>query len=182
MKKIIALLSALLLALSLTACSASKSEKADKKDETGESMTFTLEDSDKNGKDDKKDSAKDSGKPTALVDHSKALKELNGKKKKLVDTFGESERDKKIVAFFGSELETQFVVVEFKDGKVSDAKNYRFLNKENAFNGYKKMSSSQRMSIVIHEDEKCVELSEKRKYSGKTYDEMVALLSRYDFK
>lgn len=181
MKKIIALLSAVLLALSLTACSASKSEKADKKDETGESMTFTIADSDKNGKEDKP-SADDTGKPTALVDHSKVLKELNGKEKKLVDTFGESERDKKIVAFFGNNLETQFIVAKFKDGKVSEVKNYRFFNKDNAFNAYMKMSSSKRVGVVIHEDEKCVELSETRKYQGKTYDEMVKLLGRYDFK
>ena len=181
MKKIVALILALIFALSLTSCTVVKKDVKD-----DDSKTAAADSAETNKKDSKKEDKKDNGsngeKPSAAVDYSKELKKLDGKQKKIVDSLGESKKNEKLVAYFGDDYETQFIVADFKDGKISKVTNYRFIEIESKFNVYEALSHKQGIPYTVYKDERCVEMDETKKYSGKTYDEMLKLLDRYDFK
>lgn len=168
MKKLLALLMIPVLALSFASCTVNKKNGDGKKD-TAEKTTV-------NAASDKKDGNK------TTVDYSNVLKELNRKEKKFVDSLGVTEKGKKIVAFFGDDFETQFIVAEFKDGKISLVKNYRFFKEESKYNAYKIIAESTNLGFVDHEEAKCIEQTETKKYRGKTYDDMIELLHGYDYK
>lgn len=174
MKKFIAILFVPLFVLSLASCQVNhKSGNADDKENADKTSSV---------QNDNGGSAQGGTKPSTTVDYSKVLKKLNKKETKFVDSLGKTEKGKKIVAFFGDEFEIQFIVAEFKDGKVSKVKNYRFFEEDSKYQAYKIIAEHGETGFVDHENEKCIEQIETKKYRGKTYDEMVELLHGYDYK
>ncbi len=174
MKKLAALLLIPALLITMASCKVNSSKSDSKNDGKNDKTVSQSAD------------AKDGGttKETTTVDYSKVLKDLNRKELKFVEDLGKTEKGKKMVAFFGDDFETQFIVAEFKDGKVSLVKNYRFYKDENKFEAYKILAENDKKNkngFVIHEEEMCVEQTETRKYRGKTYDEMTELLHGYDY-
>lgn len=184
MKKLTALLLIPVILITLASCGKGDSSKSDSKKDSGKGNSVSQA-ADEKGKDKDNKDNKESAKESTTVDYSKVLKDLNRKELKFVDSLGKTEKGKKIVAFFGDDFETQFIVADFKDGKVSLAKNYRFYKDKNKFEAYKILAENDKKNktgFVIHEKEMCVEQTETRKYRGKTYDEMVELLQGYDYK
>ncbi len=168
MKRFASLLLVLLFALNLTSCQIGR--KNGKKDSAEHNVSSAVS------------ASKEEHKLSTTVDYSYVLKELNRKERKFVDSLGVTEKGKKIVAFFGDDFETQVIVAEFKDGKVNSAKDYRFYEKESNFEAYKFIAENNKNGFTVHEEEKCIEQNEIKRYRGKTYDEMLELLHGYDFK
>lgn len=121
-------------------------------------------------------------KESTTVNYSKVLNELNRKESKFVDSLGVTEEGKKIVAFFGDDFEIQFIVAEFENGKVKTVKDYRFFEEDSKYEAYKLLSEKSETGFIDHEEEKCIEQNETKKYRGKTYEEMKEILSAYDYK
>lgn len=192
MKKYLALFLIPIIALSLASC------KLNSKSGTGETTSQAVSeksdaskksDNKKSGKkDDKKADSKDGGTQKSVTSNfSKVLGELNGKETKLVDKLGKTEKGKKIVAFFGDEIETEIIVVEFKDGKVSKADDYRFYAENGSYesysNAYKLFEKRGNNEFKVYKDEKCIQQNVTKQYRGLTYDDVYnKLKDHYNFK
>ncbi len=179
MKKFAAFFLSVALLLSLASCKVA--DKADKKD-SGANNTTVSSQKGEDGKDGTADKSSQNAetKATTTVDYSNVIKKLNRKEKALVEKMGKTEKGKKIVAFFGDEFETQFVVVDFKNGKVSSVKNYRFFKDESKYTAYSMLAEKLPNDFTDHKEEKCVEQNQTKQYINKTYDDMEKLLHGYD--
>lgn len=169
MKKLFSLLLIGVIILSFASCKVNS-----KKIGTDEAETTTAATSGK-----AQQSGNGSSSEKTTKNYSGVLNELNNKESKFVDTLGVTEKGKKIVAFFGDDFETQFIVAEFKDGKVSSVKNYRFFKEDSKYEAYKILAKKNETGFVDHEESKCIEQNETKKYRGKTYEEMQKILAAY---
>lgn len=177
MKKFAAFFLSVALLLSFASCKGA--DKSDKKDSGANNTTVSAQKGE-DSKDKTADKASQDGEKATTVDYSKVIKKLNRKEKALVDKLGKTEKGKKIVAFFGDEFETQFIVVDFKNGKVSSVKNYRFFKDESKYTAYSMLAEKLPHDFTDHKEEKCVEQNQTKMYINKTYDDMEKLLHGYD--
>ncbi len=116
------------------------------------------------------------------VDYGDAIKKLNSKQEKFVDSLGVTEQDKKIVGYFDNDDETQVMVCELKDGRVLKVYNYRFYKNEKIYQGMTKLEDTKNPLYTVYKDEKCIRIEESRKYRGKSFTEMLETLNGYDIK
>lgn len=165
MKKLFSLLLIALVVLSFASCKVNSKKSDESQSTTAASNSNSQENSTK-----------------TTINYSGVLDELNRKERKFVDSLGETEKGKKIVAFFGDDFETQFIVAEFEDGKISSVKDYRFFKDESKYEAYKILAEKSETGFIDHEEEKCIEIDETKKYRGKTYEEMQEVLAAYNFK
>ncbi len=116
------------------------------------------------------------------VDYGDAIKKLNSKQEKFVDSLGVTEQDKKIVGYFDNDDETQVMVCELKDGRVLKVYNYRFYKNDKIYQGMTNLEDTKNPLYTVYKDEKCIRIEESRKYRGKSFTEMLETLNGYDIK
>lgn len=116
------------------------------------------------------------------VDYGKAIKKLNSKQEKLVSDLGVTEKDKKIVAYYDDEQETQVIVCELKKNVVFKVYNYRFYKDEKIYKGFENLADVNDSHYEVYKDEKCIRYDESSKYRGKSFTEMLSKLNGYDIK
>ena len=163
MKRTAALIMAAVMALSLAACS--------KKAETPQSTEYG---SDAAGE---AVSKIDEMKSTSVKDTTK-LENLTEAQQKYVDSFGKTEKNKKIVAFIDTTSFSTFYYCKFESGKLTSAVCYRFAKLESL---YKSLKNSVRQSgkVVMTDNTMCLSDDETEKYKGASYDEMLKSLEKY---
>ena len=116
-------------------------------------------------------------KSTSVKDTTK-LENLTEAQQKYVDSFGKTEKNKKIVAFIDTTSFSTFYYCKFESGKLTSAVCYRFAKLESL---YKSLKNSVRQSgkVVMTDNTMCLSDDETEKYKGASYDEMLKSLEKY---
>ena len=163
LKKITLATLSLFLLTSLSACS--------KKDETPQSSEYG---SDAAGE---AVSKIDEMKSTSVKDTTK-LENLTDAQQKYIDSFGKTEKNKKIVAFIDTTSFSIFYYCEFESGKLTSAVCYRFAKLESLYKSFKNATRAGD-SVVLTDNTMCLSDDETEKYKGVSYDEMLKNLEKY---
>ena len=163
MKRPAALIIAAVMVLSLAACS--------KKAETPQSTEYG---SDAAGE---AVSKIDEMKSTSVKDTTK-LENLTDAQQKYIDSFGKTEKNKKIVAFIDTTSFSTFYYCKFESGKLTSAVCYRFAKLESLYKSFKNATRAGD-SVVLTDNTMCLSDDETEKYKGVSYDEMLKNLEKY---